>query len=167
MTRPEETRVADLVRALLGGERRDLRLADAMAMACAARRAATAANLRIVVAVVDAAGNPIVLERMDDSLPASLTIAVDKAFTAAMFRTSTRDLGRSTVPGGPLWGLATTLAGRVCVVGGGFPCIAGGRVIGAIGVSGGTVEEDEAIARAALDVFANDPEPGSEGGHHE
>ncbi len=92
-------------------------------------------------------------QRMDRAEIAGPTLAVDKAFTAVAHRIETAELGPLTAPGAPLWGLQANGGGRYVVFAGGLPCWYDGVVVGGVGVSGGTPEEDAACARAALSVF--------------
>jgi len=104
----------------------------------------------VVVAVVDEAGRLVLLHRMPGSLLGSLDLATGKAWTSAAFRMSTAALGDLARPGGPLFGINTSHDGRVVVFGGGEPLRVAGTVIGGIGVSGGTVEQDVVIVGSAL-----------------
>ena len=74
----------------------------------------------------------------------------DKAYTAVLWQMPTGEFMQSTQPGGVDWGFNTTTGGRVVVYAGGLPIFAGGELVGGLGVSGGTGEQDEACARAAL-----------------
>lgn len=126
-------------------------LQTATALAAAAERRARQLAVPVVVAVVDAAGLPVVLHRMTGSLLASIDIAANKAWSSAAFRKTTAELGELAAAGGPLPGLADGNAGRVVLFGGGVPLFDADRLLGGFGVSGGTVEEDIDIVRHALD----------------
>ena len=104
----------------------------------------------MVIAVVDVGGNLVAQHRMDDSLLASISISLDKAYTAVALKMPTDQAAALTVPGSSLFGLNTADGGRLIIFGGGFPINEGGSVIGGIGVSGGSVEEDMAVAKAGL-----------------
>ncbi|MBB4301449.1 uncharacterized protein GlcG (DUF336 family) [Rhodobium orientis] len=160
-----------LIERLLGAERpgmahASLTLADAECLAASAEAKARQMGLAVVVAVADAEGQQILFHRMDGSLPASIALATDKAWTAAALRMSTDDLGHLAQPGQMLFGIEATHGGRIVVFGGGVPCRRRGTVIGAIGISGGTADEDVVIARHAVDAFSNitghDPAKGAE-----
>jgi len=118
-----------------------------------------AAELGAVVsaAVVDAGGHLVHFQRMDRAEIAGPTLAVDKAYTAVAHRAATADLTALAAPGGPLAGLHANGGGRYVVFGGGLPCWSGdppaGVVVGGIGVSGGTTEQDVACAEAGLAIF--------------
>jgi len=126
-------------------------LANRMTAAALARAAEL--GVAVSVAVVDAGGHLVCFQRMDGAEIAGPTLAVDKAFTAVAHRIATADLTARSAPGGDLAGLHANAGGRYVVFGGGLPCWAGGLVVGAIGVSGGTVEQDVACASAGAAVF--------------
>lgn len=125
----------------------------AQEMAQYAQSRAVAVGVPIVFSAVDSGGNLLLLHRMDDALLASVEISMNKAFTAAAFRMPTQELGAQAQPGGPLYGLHTTGGGKVVLFGGGLPVWQGGTLAGAIGVSGGTAEQDLEIACFTLQKF--------------
>ncbi|MBJ3775739.1 GlcG/HbpS family heme-binding protein [Acuticoccus mangrovi] len=98
-------------------------------------------------------GHLIAFERMDGAKITSITIAIDKAFTAAAARAATHDIGAGCQPGGPAWGLANAVGGRLIVVGGGMPVVVDDVVVGGIGVSSGTPMQDREVAEAGLAAF--------------
>lgn len=102
------------------------------------------------ITVVDAAGHLKAFVRMDGALLGSIDISQRKAATSALFRAPSGAIGELAQPGQPLFGIENTNGGLV-VFGGGLPLRnADGRVIGAIGVSGGSVQNDEAVAKAGV-----------------
>jgi len=103
----------------------------------------------VSVAVVDAGGHLISFARMDGAEIAGPTLAVDKAFTAVSHRIATEELAGLCSPGGELYGLHANGGGRYVIFAGGVPLWSGGRVVGAVGVSGGTTSQDAACAAAA------------------
>ncbi|WP_319200358.1 heme-binding protein [uncultured Ilyobacter sp.] len=107
-----------------------------------------------VFTVVDAGGNVLYIQRMEDAFFTSVGIATDKAFTAAAVKKGTHVLTNIVKPEKDLFGLNLTNNGRIITFGGGLPIIVDGEVIGGVGVSGGSVEEDMAVAQAALDVLS-------------
>lgn len=125
-------------------------LESARRMIEAAKVKATSLGVPMVVAVVDAGGNLIALDRQDDALLVSIELARDKAFSAVAVKTDTATIGRLAQPGAELFGLGRACGGRIVTFGGGLPIVAHGRVIGGIGVSGGSVAEDTACATAGL-----------------
>jgi uncharacterized protein GlcG (DUF336 family) len=102
------------------------------------------------IAVMDAGRNLVAFHRMDGAWVASTDIAIDKAFTSAGRGLTTRKIGEMAQPGQPLFGINTTNGGRIVIFAGGVPLMRDGEVIGAIGVSGGTVDEDEEVAEAGV-----------------
>jgi uncharacterized protein GlcG (DUF336 family) len=128
-------------------------LALAARMTLAAIDSAEGIGALVSAAVVDAGGHLVHFQRMDRAEIAGPTLAVDKAFTAVAHRIETAALGPLTAPGAPLWGLQANGGGRYVVFAGGLPCWFDAVVVGGVGVSGGTPEEDAACARAALSVF--------------
>jgi uncharacterized protein GlcG (DUF336 family) len=107
----------------------------------------------VSAAVVDQGGHLVHFQRMDKAEIAGPTLAVDKAFTAVAHRIETAELAALTQPGADLWGLPANGGGRYVVFGGGIPCWHDGLVVGAIGVSGGTAEQDVECAQTGLAVF--------------
>lgn len=119
-------------------------------LAKAAEERARQINVPMVIVTVDDAGNQVLLHRMPGSLLASLEIAANKAWSACAFKMPTADLGPLATETGALPGLSGGNAGRVVLFGGGVPLMAGGAVIGALGISGGSVEEDCDVAAYAI-----------------
>lgn len=105
------------------------------------------------VAVVDAGGNLLAFARMDDAWLGSIDIAINKAFTSRAFNIPTKELANMAKAGGPLFGIHTTNHGRVVIFAGGIPLKRGDAVYGAVGVSGGNVEQDQTVAEAAAQAF--------------
>ncbi len=120
-----------------------LTLELAKELAYAVEKRAEQLGKKIVVAIVDAGANLIFLQSMDDAYIASCKIAQDKAYTSAALKMPTHTAFAES-KGGKLDGLAAT--DRISLLGGGYPLIADGKIIGAIGVSGGTCEEDTEFA---------------------
>lgn len=101
------------------------------------------------VAVVDAGGNLLAFARMDEAWLGSVDIAINKAFTSRAFDVATQDLAALAQPGGQFFGIQVSNHGRVMVFAGGIPLKSGDTVVGGVGVSGGTGEQDQAVAEAA------------------
>ncbi|MFD3524998.1 heme-binding protein [Streptomyces sp. NPDC058653] len=101
------------------------------------------------VAVVDDAGHLLHFSRMEDAWLGSIDIAIRKARTAVYFKMPTAEIGKLSQPGGELFNIEVTNGGLV-TFGGGLPLVRDGRVVGAVGVSGGRVAEDTAVAEACL-----------------
>ena len=104
----------------------------------------------VVIAAADAGGNLMLLHRVEGALLASIEIAINKAWSAVAFQAPTATLGPLASGDGPLPGLADTNSGRVVLFGGGVPVHVDGELAGAIGISGGTAEQDVDIATCAL-----------------
>ena len=105
------------------------------------------------IAVADESGNLVAFSRMDNAKITSIDIAINKAFTAAAAKRSTRDYNEIAVPGKSTFGINTTNNCRFTIIPGGLPIIFENQVIGGIGVSGGTAEQDEVVASFALERF--------------
>ena len=127
-----------------------LTLEDAKKMVCAAEAQATSLGVAYNIAVVDAGGHLIAFLRQDGALIGSIDLAIDKAATARIFDTSTSRLATLARSGKPLYGIQESNAGKVVIFGGGIPVVFKGNVIGAVGTSAGTVEQDIEVAEAAL-----------------
>src|ERR1700733_15732553 len=104
------------------------------------------------IAVVDAGTNLKAFTRMDGAWLGSIDIAINKAFTAKAFDISTRELGQNSQPGDPFFGLNSSNHNRVMIFAGGVPLKVGGEIVGAVGVSGGSGDQDQAVAEAAAAV---------------
>ena len=116
----------------------------------AARRKAEEIDVPMNIAVVDAGNNLTAFARMDGAWLGSIDIAQNKAYTARSFDMSTKDLAPLCQPNQPLFGIHASNQGRLIVFAGGIPLKSGDDVIGAIGVSGGSVEEDHEVAEAGV-----------------
>lgn len=90
---------------------------------------------------------------MPNAILVSSTMAPKKAWTALAMKMPTKDLARQVQPGAPLYQMETMMDGKFTSCGGGRPLIVKGKLIGSIGVSGGTVEQDHAICTTAVDAF--------------
>jgi uncharacterized protein GlcG (DUF336 family) len=119
----------------------------------AAQAKATQIGMPMNIAVVDEGNNLVAFARMDDAWLGSIDIAQNKAYTARAFDMPTKDLAPLAQPGGSLYGIEASNDGRLIVFAGGIPLVSGSRVVGAIGVSGGTVEQDQAVAEAGAAAF--------------
>lgn len=108
----------------------------------------------MATAVADAEGGLLYFGRMDGSLPASTEIAIGKAYTAAALRMTTHELGKLAQPGEVLYGIQHTYPGKIVLFGGGSPLRLQGKVVGGIGISGGTVEEDMRVAEPVVEALA-------------
>jgi uncharacterized protein GlcG (DUF336 family) len=130
-----------------------LDLTDARRVIAAGERRALEMGVPYNIAVVDSGGGLVAHVRMDGAWLGSVDIAINKAWTARAFDTSTEELARLTQSGQQGFGLNTTNDSKVVIFGGGIPIQRDGFVIGAVGASGGSVEQDVAVARAAIAGF--------------
>ena len=130
-------------------EKKALTLATAKQIAAAAETEATNNKFAMVITILDDGGNMIYQERMDDAQLASIQISQGKAHTALAFKRPTKAL-EDAIGGGR--NALLSLSGAVLVEGG-LPLIVDGKVIGAIGVSGGTSAQDGTVAKAGADAF--------------
>jgi uncharacterized protein GlcG (DUF336 family) len=104
----------------------------------------------VAVCVIDIHGNLILQHRMTGAPLFSLELSERKAYTSALIRVRTADLVPMVQPGQPLFPLLSVAGGRYSAMGGGVPLMSDGQVVGGVGVSGGTTEQDIAIVEAAL-----------------
>ena len=126
----------------------DITLQQAQAVLDAALKKAAETGTLMDIAVVDAGGNLKAFARMDGAWLGSIDIALKKARTARMFNMNTGEIGNLSQPGGPLYNIEVSNGGLITFPGGIPLSAAGGEVIGAIGVSGSTVEDDHTVAAA-------------------
>lgn len=110
-------------------------------------------NLNAVIAVCGADGNPIAVHVMDNAFLVSFDVAIKKAYTSASVKMSTMELSKLIQPGATFQGLDKLQGDKMVFFGGGVPLMRNGVMLGALGVSGGTGEEDDAIAQYGVKVF--------------
>ena len=127
-----------------------LTLEDAKRMLSAAEAKAASFGIAYNIAIVDAGGHLVAFVRQDGALIGSIDLAIDKAVTARIFDKATSDLASLAQSGKPLFGIQQSNAGKVVIFGGGIPVISDGNIVGAVGASAGTVEQDIAVAEAAI-----------------
>ncbi|MEF2093758.1 heme-binding protein [Bacillus sp. CFBP9009] len=120
-----------------------------------AEKKANEINVPMVISIVDEGGNFIACHRMDDALLVSVELAQNKAWTSIAMKMTTENLALVAANGKELYGINTTNNGRVVVFGGGIPLYNNGQIIGAVGVSGGSVEEDIHVAQTAVDALCD------------
>ena len=128
-------------------------LADAKRIIAAAEQEAESIGRPMNIAVVDGGGNLVAHVRMDGGWIGSIEVAIDKAWTARAFETSTKDMAQFTQSGGIFFGIHVSNHGRVMIFAGGIPLKRDGKVVGAIGVSGGSGDQDHAVAAAGAAAF--------------
>jgi len=116
------------------------------------RAEAEARSLALAITVVDAGGHVVAAQRMDGAALGAMRLADGKAYTAVLWGTRTGDFTESTQPGGADWGWITTDP-RIVVYAGGIPLLADGQLVGGLGASGGTADEDEACVVVAAEAL--------------
>lgn len=127
---------------------------DAQRIIAAAMTRAKAIGVPMCIAVMDESCNMLGFSRMDGGKIPSITMAIDKCFTATGTRKPTHDLAEASRPGNPVYGLTSAHGGRMVVIAGGLPIVVDGAVIGGIGVSSGTPAQDLEVAQAGVEGFS-------------
>lgn len=122
-------------------------------LAEAVERRAREMGVNAVVAIADEGGNLKICECMDNSFLASRDIAINKAYTSVALKMSTKKLASLAAPGGSLYGIQHTNGGRIVIFGGGDTLELRGRILGGLGVSGGTEEQDTALSAYGKKIF--------------
>lgn len=128
-------------------------LADARKIIAAAEKKAQDIGQPMNIAVADGGGNLVSHVRMDGAWLGSIDISIKKAFTSRAFDISTKDLATHSQSGGQFFGINASNDGRIMIFAGGIPLKREGKVMGAIGVSGGSGEQDHAVAEAGAAAF--------------
>ena len=160
MTDPKEPvarlkpELIDPMRGPTASQAAGLTLKAATTMMKAAKAAARERGVPISVAVVDQGGQLVAFERMDGADLVTVTLAQDKAWTAVVTRMPTRELAPLVQPGADFFGYESIGRGRTIAFAGGMPVERDGVLVGGVGVSGGSLEEDQAIVDAAMGSFA-------------
>jgi uncharacterized protein GlcG (DUF336 family) len=135
------------------GETTMVRLEDARRVIAAAEKKAREIGQPMNIAVADEGGNLVSHVRMDGAWLGSIDISIKKAYTARAFDISTKDLAAHSQSGGQFFGIHASNGGKVMIFAGGIPLQRDGKVVGAIGVSGGSGEQDHAVAEAGIAAF--------------
>lgn len=157
-----EKLVRDAVRAIKAEQSEPIRekkrietvtLDDARFLADKVEKKAREMGVNAVVAIADEGGNLKLCECMDNSYLASRDIAINKAYTAVALKMSTKKLSVLAAPGAPLYGIQHTNGGRIVIFGGGDPLEAHGKILGGLGVSGGSEEQDTALSLYGKRLF--------------
>jgi uncharacterized protein GlcG (DUF336 family) len=123
-------------------------LTEARAIIDAAEKRAGEIGQPMNIAVVDSGGNLVSHARMDGAWIGSIDISINKAFTARAFDIQTKDLGDNSQPNQQFYGIHASNGGRIMIFAGGLPLSRDGQVVGAVGVSGGSGEQDQTVAEA-------------------
>lgn len=128
-------------------------LADARRIIAAAEKKAQEIGQPMNIAVADEGGNLVAHVRMDGAWLGSIDISIKKAFTSRAFDIATKDLAAHSQSGGQFFGIEASNDGKVMIFAGGVPLQRGGKVVGAVGVSGGSGDQDHAVATAGAAAF--------------
>ena len=134
-------------------KKHQMTLALANALIEKVKAKASEMGVDVVIAVSDKAGRPVAIQCMDGAYIASFDIALNKTYTSASLKMSTAQLAELSQPGQDLYGIQFTNNGRIVIFGGGEVLEYEGKIIGALGVSGGSAAEDTAIAAYGKEVF--------------
>lgn len=110
-------------------------------------------GLNAVIAICNPEGNPVAVHVMDDAFLASFDIALKKAYTSVAVKMSTKELGKLAMPGETFYGIDKADNGRMIIFGGGVPLLVDGKIVGGLGVSGGTSEQDSDLAEYGIKIF--------------
>ncbi len=132
-----------------------LTLAQARQVIDAAEKKAGEIGQPMNIAVVDEGGNLLAFARMAGAWLGSIDISMNKAFTSRAFDIATKDLGDNSQPGQQFFGIHASNGGRVMIFAGGLPLKQGGKVVGAVGVSGGSGAQDQEVAEAGAAALSN------------
>ncbi len=134
----------------------DMTLDIALSLAEKVKAKAASMGVKAVVAISGRAGHPVLVQCMDDSYIASYDVALNKAYTVVALKMPTTTLKELAVPGGSLYGIQLTNGGKIVIFGGGVPLYSkSGKIIGGLGVSGGSEGEDTALAEFGGEVFGS------------
>jgi len=128
-------------------------LEDARRVIAAAEAKAKEIGQPMNIAVADEGANQVAHVRMDGAWLGSIDISINKAFTSRAFDISTKELAHPSQPGQQFFGIQLADHGRVMIFAGGIPLKRNGKVVGAIGVSGGSGDQDQAVAEAGAAAF--------------
>ncbi len=132
----------------------EITLSDARAVIAAAEKKAEEIGQPMNIAVADSGGNLVAHVRMDNAWRGSIDISIKKAWTSRAFDIATKDLATHSQSGDQFFGIHASNDGKVMIFAGGIPLKRGGKVIGAIGVSGGSGDQDHAVAEAGAASFS-------------
>lgn len=128
-------------------------LADARRIIAAAEKKAAQIGQPMNIAIADAGGNLVAHVRMDGAWIGSVDISIKKAYTSRAFDISTKDLAKHSQSGKQFFGIHASNDGKIMVFAGGVPLKKDGKVVGAIGVSGGSGVQDHAVAEAGAKAY--------------
>lgn len=152
MTENEITKLAKTIADSIKSD--SITLKEANKLISAVMKKAEDMGVKAVVAVADRHSNPLSIQCMDDAYIASYDIALNKAYTVTALKMPTTNLKKLAAPGGDLYGIQFTNGGKIVIFGGGVPLYDSlGRIVGGLGVSGGSEEQDTALAEFGGELF--------------
>jgi len=131
-----------------------MNLETAKKLAAMVEEKAREIGVNAVVAVSDEAARPVLVECMDDAYIASYDVAFNKAYTVVALKMPTIELKPLSQPGASLYGIQFTNNGKIVIFGGGDPLKIGDKIVGGLGVSGGTEEQDTFLSRYGAEIFS-------------
>lgn len=149
----DSSQITEIVRNVIIQQKKDMSLELAKTLAKRVEERAAMMGVKAVVVIMNSGANPVLVHCMDDSFIASYDVAFNKAYTVVGLKISTIELKKLAQPGGSLYGIQNTNDGKIVIFGGGEPLMIGGRIVGGLGVSGGTEDEDTALAAYGRQVF--------------
>jgi len=149
----DSSQITEIVRNVIIQQKQDMSLELAKTLAKRVEERAAMMGVKAVVVIMNSGANPVLVHCMDDSFIASYDVAFNKAYTVVGLKISTIELKKLAQPGGSLYGIQNTNDGKIVIFGGGEPLMIGGRIVGGLGVSGGTEDEDTALAAYGRQVF--------------
>lgn len=150
---PLNAQISPIERITMTSDKHSVSLDEARRILAAGEAKARAIGQPMNLAVVDAGGNLVAHIRMDGAWIGSIDISINKAFTARAFDISTKSLAENAQPGEQFYGIHVSNGGRIMIFAGGIPLQRDEQIVGAIGVSGGSGEQDQAVAEAAVAAF--------------
>jgi uncharacterized protein GlcG (DUF336 family) len=130
-----------------------VKLEDARRVISAAEKKAKEIGQPMNIAVADEGGNIVAHVRMDDAWIGSIDVSMKKAYTSSAFAIETKELAKYTQSGGQFFGVHVSNDGKIMIFAGGVPLKREGKVVGAIGVSGGSGDQDQSVAVAGAAAF--------------
>ena len=145
--------IAYVVSRVMDGLSPKMTLDIAKALSACVEEEARKMGVNAVICVSDAGARPVLVHSMDDAYIASFDIAVKKAYTVVSLKMPTSTLKSLAAPGGSLYGIQHTNDGQIVIFGGGDPLSIDGKIVGGLGVSGGTEEQDTALSAYGASVF--------------
>ena len=145
--------VAAAIKDAIANKSEEMTLEKAKRLAQAVEKEAAKIGVKAVVAVSNAAARPVLVECMDDSYIASYDVAFNKAYTVVALKMSTSTLKKLSQPGESLYGIQFTNQGKIVIFGGGEPLYMNGKIVGGLGVSGGSEEQDTYLAQFGAKIF--------------